>query len=216
MTLRASTTRAVLVVLVLALVIVLYALPALAASGSPLASGAPVAASSADPSAKPEKSRPPKPPKPARADKAPEQAVTLRGVVGTRTAADGDLDVEYTLTADGKVLTLDAGPAWFFKDKHPLAPFVDETVTIAGEQRPGSTEVDVLSVDGTVLREPGKLPWAGGWKRVGKDHPGWTQEKWDRWQAKAKARGFECFPPGQCRDRTKAATPTASGAPAGD
>ncbi len=51
---------------------------------------------------------------------------------------------------------------------------------MVGEQEQGSTAVDVQTVDGKVIREPGKPPWAGGWKRVGKDHPGWSQEKADR------------------------------------
>lgn len=208
---RSSNARDLVVLIALIGVIALYALPVLAASPSPGASGVPVAASSAEPSAKPEKSRAPRP---AKVDKAPEVAVSVTGVVGQRTEVGGE--VEYTLTRRGTILVLDAGPAWFFKDKHPLAPYVGKTVTVAGEQRTGSTEVDVVSIDGTALREPGKPPWAGGWKRVGKDHPGWTQEKWDRWQAKAKERGLECFPPGQCRDKTKAAKPAASGAPSGD
>lgn len=208
---RSSNARDVVVLIALIGIIALYALPTLAASPSPGASPAPAAASSADPSAKPQKSREPKP---AKADKAPDVAVTVTGAVATRTDSDGEL--EYTLTRGGTVLVLDAGPAWFFKDKHPLAPYVGKTVTVAGEQRTGSTEVEVVSVNGTALREPGKPPWAGGWKRVGKDHPGWTQQKWDRWQARAKERGLECFPPGQCRDKTKADKPAASGAPSGD
>lgn len=208
---RSSNARDVVVLIALIGVIALYALPTLAASPSPGASPAPAAASSADPSAKPQKSREPKP---AKADEAPDVAVTVTGTVATRTDSDGGL--EYTLTRGATVLVLDAGPAWFFKDKHPLAPYVGKTVTVAGEQRTGSTEVEVISVNGTALREPGKPPWAGGWKRVGKDHPGWTQQKWDRWQARAKERGLECFPPGQCRDKTKADKPAASGAPSGD
>lgn len=211
MTVRSSNARDVVVLIALIGVIALYALPTMAASPSPGASAEPAAASSAEPSAKPEKSRAPKP---AKAEKAPKVAVTLTGVVGSRTASDGDL--EYTLTRGGIVVVLDAGPSWFFKDKHPLAAYVGKTVTVAGEQRSATDEVDVVSVDGKTLREPGKPPWAGGWKRVGKDHPGWSQEKWDRWQAKAKERGLECFPPGQCKDKTKADKPAASGAPAGD
>ncbi|MGK2851937.1 MAG: hypothetical protein ACSLFN_13625 [Candidatus Limnocylindrales bacterium] len=213
MTVRTPSARDLFVLLALVGVIALYALPVLAAPSAPGAPTEPIAAASPDPSAKPEKSREPKP---AKADKAPEQAVTVMGIVGSRTDSEGDL--EYTLTRGGTVLVLDAGPAWFFKDKHPLAPFVGKSVTVTGAQRTGSTEVDVQSVDGKVLREPGKPPWAGGWKVVGKDHRGWTQEKWDRWQAKAKERGLECFPPGQCKDKTKAGddNPAASGAPSGD
>ena len=36
---------------------------------------------------------------------------------------------------------------------------------------------------------PAKPPWAGGWKAVGSAHPGWTQEKWDKWQQKQAAKG---------------------------
>jgi opacity protein-like surface antigen len=45
----------------------------------------------------------------------------------------------------------------------------------------------------------GKPPWAGGWKRVGEGHPGWSQEKADRFKAKFG----DCFPPGQCKDKSK-------------
>ena len=87
-----------------------------------------------------------------------------------------------------KVLTLEAGPSWYWGDHHPLAPFVGKHVTVVGEQATGSTEVDVHSVDGTVVREPGKPPWAGGWKAVGKIHPGWTQEKADTWPRNRRPR----------------------------
>ena len=159
--------------------------------------------------------------------KAPEQGVTLTGTVGTRTAADGT--TEYTLTNGATVLSLDAGPAWFFGDAYPLAPFVGQQVTITGEQHDGSTSVDVLTVDGTALRGPGKPPWAGGWKRVGERHPGWSQEKADRQAAKQAARdakqaakqaakqerfGLDCWPPGHCKDASgKPATPNATPAP---
>jgi hypothetical protein len=82
-------------------------------------------------------------------------------------------------------------------------------VTIVGEQRAGSDEVDVVSVDGKALREPGRPPWAGGWKQVGKIHPGWSQEKADRWAAKMQAKGVDCWPPGHCKDKTKDAAPDA-------
>ncbi len=152
--------------------------------------------------------------------KASEQGVTLTGTVGTRTAADGT--TEYTLTNGDTVLSLDAGPAWFFGDAYPLAPYVGQQVTISGEQREGSTSVDVLTVNGTALREPGKPPWAGGWKRVGERHPGWSQEKADRQAAKQAARdakraaklerfGLDCWPPGHCKDASgKPATPNAT------
>ena len=75
-----------------------------------------------------------------------------------------------------------------------------------GDKTAAQTEVDVLAVDGTVIREAGRPPWAGGWKRVGERHPGWSQEKADRFKAKFGA----CFPPGQCKDKT----PDADEAPA--
>ena len=73
----------------------------------------------------------------------------------------------YTLTDGGTTYTLEAGPKWFFGDDYPLKPYVGKSVTIEGEVAEGSTEVDVISVDGVALREPGKPPWAGGWKVVG-------------------------------------------------
>ena len=156
-------------------------------------------------------------------DKAKSVDVTVTGTLGTRTATDGS--TEYTLTSGATVLTLDAGPAWFFGDAYPLAPYVGKQVTIGGEQKAGSTSVDVLTVDGTALREPGKPPWAGGWKAVGKDHPGWTQEKADRHAAKQAAKaarqadkmerfGLQCWPPGHCKDGSaRDVNPGASTAP---
>ena len=138
----------------------------------------------------------------SKTSKQPEIEVTLRGVVGTATDADGS--VAYTLTVDGKVVRLDAGPSWFFGAKHPLGPFVGKTVTITGGQ--SGDEVDVETVDGTRLRAPGKPPWAGGWKAVGSAHPGWTQEKQDRWQAKH----------GDKASKTRDHTPDASDGPTGD
>jgi hypothetical protein len=122
-------------------------------------------------------------------------------MVRTRTTASGE--VEYTLTSGATTVVLDAGPAWFYKDDHPLKPFVGKSVTVVGEQRQRSTEVDVRSVDGKAIRAAGKPPWAGGWKRVGRVHPGWTQEKWDQWQAKLaehmKRFGVDCWPSGHCK-----------------
>ena len=108
--------------------------------------------------------------------------VTVTGTIGTRTEADGES--EYTLTSGSTTYVLEAGPKWFYGAKHPLQPFVGKRVTVVGEQATGSNELEVRSVDGTVIRGDGKPPWAGGWKRVGKVHPGWSQEKWDRWQAR--------------------------------
>ena len=143
------------------------------------------------------------------AAKVPAVDVSLSGTVGTRTAADGT--TEYTLTTGDTVVTLDAGPAWFFPNAYPLAPYVGQQVTVGGEQKEGATTVDVLTVNGTALREAGKPPWAGGWKTVGEQHPGWTQEKADRQAAKAARQaernaakqerfGLQCWPPGHCKD----------------
>jgi hypothetical protein len=131
-----------------------------------------------------------------KASKAPQVEVTLTGTI--RSATDADGKTTYTLTSGGTTFTLEAGPAWFHGDSHPLAAFVGDSVTIVGEQAEGSTEIDVLSVDGSELRAAGKPPWAGGWKQVGAKHPGWSQAKADRFQAKFG----DCFPPGQCKDKT--------------
>ena len=170
--------------------------PTTAPTEAPAATAVPAATAEPDEeSAKPEKA--------PKAKKAPGVDVTITGTVATRTDADGN--TEYTTVAGGKTLVLEAGPAWFHGANNPLKPFVGERVTITGSQRPGEDEVDVEAVNGTSLRAAGKPPWAGGWKRVGERHPGWTQEKWDRWQAraagKARALGTDCFPPGQCKDK---------------
>jgi hypothetical protein len=132
-------------------------------------------------------------------DKVPSAPITLNGTIATATDAEGE--TSYTLRDGGTTYTLEAGPKWFFGDNHPLKPYVGKNVTIEGEIAEGSTEVDVLSVDGVALREPGKPPWAGGWKRVGELHPGWSQEKADRFKAKFG----DCFPPGQCKDKPNTA-----------
>jgi hypothetical protein len=169
-------------------VFIAISVPAIAAS--PSASAPPSGATATE---KPEKS-----PRPAKAEKAhePEVKITLSGTVSTSTDAKGRST--YTLRSGSTTYTLEAGPAWFYGDKHPLKPFVGKSVTIVGEQETGSAEVDVLSVNGTAIREPGRPPWAGGWKRVGEKHPGWSQEKADRFKAKFG----DCFPPGQCKDKS--------------
>ena len=174
----------------LALLALFVAISVPAIAAAPSASAPP---SGATPTEKPDKSA-----RPAKAEKAhePEVTVTLSGTVGTSTDADGK--PQYTLQSGGTTYTLEAGPSWFYGDKHPLKPFVGKSVTIVGEQKTGSAEIDVLSVNGTAIREPGRPPWAGGWKRVGEKHPGWSQEKADRFKAKFG----DCFPPGQCKDKS--------------
>jgi hypothetical protein len=129
-------------------------------------------------------------------EKVAKTPITISGTVESSTDADGN--ASYTLTSGGTTYTLEAGPHWFFGDDYPLKPFVGKSVTIEGEIAEGSSDVEVVSVDGVALREPGKPPWAGGWKRVGERHPGWSQEKADR----MKAKFGDCFPPGQCKDKT--------------
>jgi hypothetical protein len=126
--------------------------------------------------------------------KVAQNPITISGVVETTTDEDGK--TVYTLTVDGTTYTLHAGPPWFFGDNYPLQPFVGKSVTIDGEIAEGTTEVDVLAVDGQEIRAAGRPPWAGGWQRVGERHPGWSQDKADRFQA----RFGDCFPPGHCKD----------------
>ncbi len=128
--------------------------------------------------------------------KVAKASITISGTVESATDAGGN--AAYTLTDDGTIYTLEAGPHWFFGADYPLKPYLGKSVTIVGERSEGSNEVDVVSVDGQALREPGKPPWAGGWKVVGERHPGWSQEKADRLKAKFNA----CFPPGQCKDKS--------------
>lgn len=143
----------------------------------------------------------PAPGKPDKAAKPAGTPVTLSGVLSSSTDANGK--TTYTLTSGGTTYVLGAGPAWFHGDRHPLKPFVGKQVTIDGERRDGTDKVSVTALNGTALREPGKPPWAGGWKKVGEAHPGWTQEKWDRLRDRIKARmdakGVDCWPPGHCR-----------------
>lgn len=198
MSIRRPSARLPLVVALLAGAVIVV--PALAVDPSPGASTTPTASS------KPDKS--PKPDKAAKPEKAPNVEVTLRGTVAQTTNADGD--VEYTLASGGKTYRLDAGPSWWWSDTHPLKPFVGKSVAIVGEQRQGSDEVDVQSVDGTAVRAKGRPPWAGGWKVVGPKHPGWTAEKAARHAAKGPH--GRATAPGQLKDTTKEA-PTPSGAP---
>jgi hypothetical protein len=182
---RSASVRAVLAVGALVLLAIAVALPALAASPSG-GSGAGTPSASEKPGHGPKGSR------------EPEVAVTLHGLVSATTDADGR--TSFTLTADGKTYRLDAGPPWFLGDKNPLAASAGKTVTITGEQ--SGDEVDVDTVDGSAIREPGRPPWAGGWKAVGSAHPGWSQDKWDHWQQKfgASSGAADCWPPGRCKD----------------
>jgi hypothetical protein len=208
-----------LIFLTVALLVVagLIAIPALAASPTPTPAS-PVATEKPQGTETPEGTdKPGKGPKTEKAE-TPGVQTTLKGTVGTKTNADGE--TEYTLAVGSSVYTLEAGPPWYWKDKHPLKPYVGKSVTVVGEQKQGATSVDVQSVDGKLIREPGKPPWAGGPMVVGKDHPGWSQEKADRWAAKAAAMkakfGVDCWPPGHCKDasgKPQIPNPTATPAP---
>ena len=175
------------------------------ASDEPHESAKPAATFEPTPVARPDrKGEPEKGPK-DRKDKAPEQEITLSGAVTSGTDADGE--TVYRMQSGGTTYVLEAGPKWFFGDDYPLKPFVGKDVTIVGEVAEGSTEVDVVSVDGARLREPGKPPWAGGWKNVGERHPGWSEEKAARWaerQAAKAARFGDCWPPGHCKQGDEA------------
>jgi hypothetical protein len=153
------------------------ALPVLAASPSPSA-GPKAHGNGNGPVAKPDKSH------------APEAPITVHGTIAKGT--DGQGRATYTLQANGKTYDLSIGPPWFWGDKNPLEAYVGKTVTVAGDaeasETAGSeTEVDVDSVDGKVLREPGKPPWAGGPKVVGPAHPGY--KAWKAAQDKTNASG---------------------------
>jgi len=135
--------------------------------------------------------KPPSPPGQAnKLDKAPRAAITLTGTIQESTDADGR--AVFTLQDVGTTYALDGGPAWFYGDDHPLKDYVGRSVTVAGTVAEGSSDVDVETVDGIGLREGGKPPWAGGWKVVGERHPGWSQDKADRF-------GANCWPPGHCK-----------------
>lgn len=107
--------------------------------------------------------------------KGPEVAATVTGTVTSSTDAKGR--PEYTVTVSGTTWTLSAGPKWFWGTNSPLAEFVDDSVTITGTHRQGSNDLDVDTVDGTAVREPGRPAWAGGPSWVGQKHPGWKAWK---------------------------------------
>jgi hypothetical protein len=177
------TRRAVVAVLALTALLIVVALPTVAADPSPA-------------------TPPGQANKPEKVVKVP---ITLSGTISTSKDANGR--ATFTLRSSGTTYTLDGGPAWFYGDHHPLKAYVGKAVSVVGERVAGSTDVDVVTVNGKPLRESGRPPWAGGWKVVGEGHPGWSQEKADRFKAKFG----DCFPPGQCKDKPN--KPAASSAP---
>lgn len=132
--------------------------------------------------------------------KPPKVAVTRTGTVASSTDSEGR--TTYTMTVAGTIYALEAGPSWWWGDKHPLAPYVGKNVEIAGSQAEGSTEIDVKTVDGKAVRAEGRPPWAGGWKVVGSKHPGWAQWKVDRQAAKGERGLGREKAPGQLKDKT--------------
>jgi len=133
--------------------------------------------------------------KPDKAPKGPEIAKTLTGTVATATDAKGR--AAFTMTVDGVVWELSAGPKWFWGDNNPLAAFVGKNVEVTGTHHAGATDLAVATVDGQALRAAGKPPWAGGPKVVGNSHPGWKDGKPGKGHGRAKA-------PGQQKDKTGA------------
>jgi hypothetical protein len=160
------------------------------ASEAPPASDAPPSAAPQPASSAEAQEPQTKPDKAAKPDKAhaAEHPVKLTGIVGRSSDEEGD----YTLVVGLKVYRLSAGPKWWWGDANPLAAVFGKTVTIDGEQEEGSDEVDVLKIDGKAIREPGRPPWAGGWKVVGPKHPGWAQWKVDK--AAGKGHGRDAAP----------------------
>lgn len=153
--------------------------PSATPAAAPGASASPSDDGQGDDHGKPDKAA-----KPGQDQDATEHPVTLSGTVGKAAGEDG----EFTLTVGSTVYTLDAGPKWWWGDASPLAAAVGKHVTIAGEQEDGSTNVDVLAIDGKQLRPAGRPPWAGGWKVVGPKHPGWAQWKVDKHAGKVSGR----------------------------
>jgi hypothetical protein len=152
------------------------AFPVLAASPTPSASPKPNDHANGNGkahAAKPDKSH------------APETPVTLHGRVTKSTDADGH--DAYTLSAGGATYKLSVGPPWFWGDRNPLDAYVGKDVTVDGDREGTDGDVDVNTVDGKVIREPGKPPWAGGPKVVGPAHPGYKAWKAARDHEKADA-----------------------------
>lgn len=168
------------------------------ASAEPEPSSEPAPAGSAEPATGPDENedgdgdtqKPDKAAKPEKGPKAPEHPVTLTGTVGKESGENGD----FTLTVGSHVYKLSAGPKWWWGDANPLAAAVGKTVTIEGEQEEGTSNVDVLAIDGTAIRAAGKPPWAGGWKVVGEKHPGWAQWKVDKLNSRGGGHGRDNAP----------------------
>jgi hypothetical protein len=183
--------------------------PSAVASASP-AAPAPAPAASAQASEPDEDqdgdngSKPDKAAKPGKNSEAPEHPVKLTGIVAQPVGED-----EFTLVVGIKVYRLSVGPPWWWGDASPLAAVKGKVVTIDGEQEDGSDEVDVLAIDGKAVREPGRPPWAGGWKVVGPKHPGWAQWKVDKLEGKGSGKP-KAAKPGNPNEPDESEAPEAS------
>ena len=120
--------------------------------------------------------------------------ITLDGTVASSTDAEGK--TTYTLQSGGTTYTLEAGPSWFYGDDHPLKPFVGTSVKIVGEKK---------AFNRGRRRDRQRHGTARGQAALGRrleagreDHPGWSQEKADRFQAKFG----DCLPPGHYKKKT--------------
>jgi hypothetical protein len=138
-----------------------------------------------------------KPEKVGKPDKGPELARSLRGTVAQ--TADDQGRPTFTITVDGVVWELSAGPKWFHGDNNPLAAHVGASVEVSGTYHEGETELDVETVNGNPIRAAGKPPWAGGPRVVGEAHPGWKAWKADGHQGQGHGRAAA---PGQLKDKT--------------
>jgi len=128
--------------------------------------------------------------KQAKPEKGPEVATTVTGTVEQGTDEKGR--PTFTMTVDGKVWELSAGPKWFWGDNNPLAAFAGASVEIAGTYREGGTDLDVETVNGQRLRAEGRPEWAGGPWEVGESHPGWKD-----WMSEGKPGHGRDNAPGQ-------------------
>lgn len=134
-----------------------------------------------------------------KAEKGPEIKTTLSGLVEQTVDEKGR--PTFTITSEGAVWELSAGPKWFYGDNNPLTAWVGQSVEVAGTYREGATELDVDTVNGERLRAEGKPPWAGGPRVVGEAHPGW--KAWKAEGAAGNGLGREGAP-GQQKDKTGA------------
>ncbi len=192
MGLKTLNQRAILAAIALLALLVVLAVPTLAAKTFAPAGLADMTENARPPTPPGQVDKPPRPGRPEKPDKpekGPTVAVTISGTV--HEAADESGRSSFILHDGETTFTLDAGPSWYLGNDHPLKRYVGQRVTVTGEMAEGSNEIDVESMDGTALREPGRPPWAGGWQSVGERHPGWSQDKADRFKD-------NCWPPGHC------------------